>query len=222
MAKLTIKCVFDGNSNLVAVNRDAGAGETALDLEHDKIDPGVSIGNGYYDDGDGKVHRGSKPPTVAKPTVAEVTAHTAALIDLRNISWIWKTDGTLEENNRWQNWHYWIGSLHYICIDAIDDATVAPWAADWMLKAFKTLAPVDAGQLAIWYRQHTEAVWTAYRQDLGGQHVGKSWTYAGFMFPATADAALPAFASDAAAATQWGVDSATTRAVRIALDWRGP
>lgn len=207
------KAVFDAEGNLVAVGRDPVAPETSQDVTLAQVEVDAEPGYGHADPwpwvSSSIIKAGARAEDVA-PTAAQITAHTHAVLDLANVSWIWQpSDGLLVENARWINFHYWIGSGHLV-VENIRASNLADNIKALAFRTYQTMIPADAALLAFWYRNHAEAVWTAYRAVLGGTETAR----AHFNFE-TSDTEPREFASDAVSARAW---ASTT----IPIAWRAP
>lgn len=226
---MAIKCVFDAAGDeaaLIGWLRDANTGETERNVELANIENGAEPGYGYWHAATQSVKAGPAPVAATAPTTAQVTAHTQAVIDRANVTWITTGTGTLTltENARWLDFFHWVGSAHECVTTAIAAGTYSNIRLDWLFRAYQALVPADYDSLAVWYRNHGQPIWTVYRATIQGSNPAAARAYFGATIPATdllAEQPVPTFASDAASATAWA-GAAGTIDVTVPLTWRSP
>ena len=154
------------------------------------------------------------PPATEKTALekarilAGARAHARTCLDLMRPGWLIEDvtatgAATVTVTARWLNTRHWIlGGGRCVAVAARD----AGWTADQAgaaLDAYRALVPAEAGAIATWYRAHTEATWTGYRAETGG-NVG---AYLGWR----RGQAVPQFASDAAASQEWAGAAGSAR-----------
>ena len=180
---------------------------------------GWSLLSDYRVTGDGAGKMVERILSTAAQIRADAVAHANLCLNGMLPIWVMTPVGAFSAVNitrggspsRWWNTRMWIiGPL--ACIDALLDANRVT-AARTALDAYRSLVPANSDNVEFWYRNHGAATWHGYagvpannQAAAAGLTVGHVRAYFGWR---TSVAELPAFASDAAASTEWSGGAGT-------------